>query len=953
VERLGERYVIRRVLGRGGMGEVYEALDVRLGRSVAIKVLTDAGSTQGSERLLREARAAAAFEHPNAVTVFDVGIESGVAYLAMELVRGRGLREYIADKSVGLPQRLRWLIDVARVLDAAHLVGLVHRDIKPENLIVRVDGKIKVLDFGIARAHSAEVDPTGRTQLPAVDGVGALTAAGVFIGTPAYAAPEQLMALGLDGRTDQFSWGVTAYELCTGRLPWSGSPATMMSQIMSTTPVSPREVEPEIPQEVNDCILRAIEKRPEARFATLAELGDVLEPFAALADGVVSNLPRASSGPAEAAITPPARGPSKMRGRALLVGFFAIPLLVGASIHLARQPEKLRSSFAKPTITSLSCTAATLGGEPSVGALGEAIGIGACARLATELGVDWAGGSAASKLSVRARVEAGRSQVDLELAGATAIGTGATPIDAEDAAVQALMPKLALRARSASDIAAWGAKDAAAARSIERAWQRQALRLDARPSSEARAVVERYPDSAWGYLMLANASNDGSQEFVRAIEAGLSRVESLPPARNAAVHGYLLGLRSQADGVEALRLTQAAYAQTPDDPTVIGLHAITLLQVWREGEAVALIERLAATFPTQSVRPLRRALYMRDETPNLQRDQALIQRLSTILPEASAWPHVVDALTNYGLLTAARQNLELGERLGLTGRAFSANAFSRAIIELTALKPAVARQVASAMLSDPQLLTSSRGAFVTIASYRMEGKEVDAQTAQRNEIERLRGAGDAVTAMRHVLTDLQVRRWLDLPPPAAAALLQMEAALPALEGLPDTQRAAIRVEVLLARLRFSPARERQPVLAALADLEFEAERRRDERWLHDGLLAHTVPLLRALKGDRAAAERWRQTERAPFIVRRFVAIDAALALEAIGDHAGAEAAYLLAAGANLLEYAAFDFVAAHVRLVELYRRQGRLADSARIDAVISPLLVQADHGLRASLLGAR
>jgi hypothetical protein len=207
--------------------------------------------------------------------------------------------------------------------------------------------------------------------------------------------------------------------------------------------------------------------------------------------------------------------------------------------------------------------------------------------------------------------------------------------------------------------------------------------------------------------------------------------------------------------------------------------------------------------------------------------------------------------------------------------------------------------------------------------------------------------------MTHVLVDLRIRRWLDLAPPDANSLAQMEAAFPKLGVLPDTARSAIRVEVMVAKLRLSPARERLAVQSALRELEQEADRHRDERWLYDGLLAHTLPLLRALKGDRAAAERWHQTERAPFIVRRKVALDAALALERSGDEAGAEAAYSLAASKTLLEYVSFDFVAAHVRLVELYRRQGKLADSLRVDSVITPLLAHADAGYRAAILRAR
>jgi serine/threonine-protein kinase len=169
-----ERYVIEALLGAGGMGEVYRARDERLQRSVALKILRaespdkpGTGPTGGEARMLREARAAAALEHPNVVAVYDVGqVESredlrGTTYLAMELIRGVPLRAYVRDTSVPIYKRVRWLREIAEALAVAHAAGLVHRDIKPENVMVRDDGRVKVLDFGIAkRAAGAPVTAT-------------------------------------------------------------------------------------------------------------------------------------------------------------------------------------------------------------------------------------------------------------------------------------------------------------------------------------------------------------------------------------------------------------------------------------------------------------------------------------------------------------------------------------------------------------------------------------------------------------------------------------------------------------------------------------------------------------------------------------------------------------------------------------------------------------------------
>jgi hypothetical protein len=942
------------------MGRVYEAQDLRLGRTVALKVLNDIGSTDGTERLLREARAASAFEHPNAVVVFDVGVEQGMAYLAMELVRGRGLREYIGDPSVGLGQRLRWLVDVARALDAAHRAGLVHRDIKPENLMVRADGTVKVLDFGIARAHSARIDPTARTQLPLVEGVGTLTATGAFVGTAAYAAPEQLLGEGVDGRTDQFAWAVTAYELCTGKPPWRGTPVALISQIISKPPVALRDLVPGIPPEVEAALLRALEKRADARFATMADLADTLEPFAdasgrPVSSGASALTPRALSGDT-AAPGPSLDVPARRKRTVRLVGAAAFAVLcVGAFRAIRPSPQAVKAPAVKPMLSALECSSAKVAGSaPDAQQLSLAIGVGACARLATELGVDWAGGLGASKLEVVAHLDAGETRVELRLLGVTASGKGRTPIAAEDAAVAAFAPHFAVAVPTPAAIAAWGAKDATSARAIERAWRRFSLRFEARPDLAALALADRYPDSAWSQMEVANTSSSTTRDYFDAINAGLARSEALPPARRLAIHGYLLSLRSQADGPEGIRLAASAYAQAPNDPDVIALHALALLQWWREDEALAIIEHLASRFPTRSLRALRFAIAeLPIQKPDRTRDQALIRRLTAILPEALGWSPVIDALTAHGLVAEARRHLQLSERLGLVSGVSSAIAFSRARIELAALDPQAARQAASTLLGDPSARSSARGASVLIAAYWLQGRAVDAQSTQRHEIERRRGAGDMSTAMRHAMTDLQIRRWLNEPLPDAAALNQLSAALPGLRAEPATFLAASRTELALAALRSSDGRDKQAAEAALAALEQDAEAQRDERWLHDGLLLETLPLARALRGDRVAAERWRSTERAPFIVRRFLALDAALALEASGDIAGAEAAYLLAQDRQALEFATFDFMAANVRLGQLYRKQGKPAQRAAVDAVVTKLWAQADAGLRERVLRMR
>src|SRR6185295_3056594 len=198
-----DRYTVDAVIGQGGMGSVYRAHDARLDRRVALKVIADAaGGTDARARFLREARAAAALDHPNVVSIFDVGELDGAPYIVMELVSGRTLRETVGDASVPVATRAGWLADVARALSAAHRRGLVHRDVKPENVMVRADGVVKVLDFGIARRAGGRVDPHGTTKAPSSESpaLPTLTVEGVRMGTPLYMSPEQIRGEDLDGR---------------------------------------------------------------------------------------------------------------------------------------------------------------------------------------------------------------------------------------------------------------------------------------------------------------------------------------------------------------------------------------------------------------------------------------------------------------------------------------------------------------------------------------------------------------------------------------------------------------------------------------------------------------------------------------------------------------------------------------------------------------------------------
>ncbi len=300
-----ERYTIDAAIGQGGMGSVYRAHDARLDRRVALKVISDgvdgAEREEADARLLREARAAAALDHPNAVSIFDVGAVGGAPYIVMELVPGRTLREVVGDAGVPVTTRAAWLADVARALAAAHRRGLVHRDVKPENVMVRDDGVVKVLDFGIAR-RVGTVDASAPTQSPALP---TLTKEGVKVGTPLYMAPEQIRGDVLDGRADQFAWGVLAYELLSGRLPWrgAGEPLAAVASILTDEPPRDPLTRAGVPPDVEAVVLRALEKRADARFASMDEVVRAL-------DAALKGEPSGDRAPAQAPASAPLRGAS-------------------------------------------------------------------------------------------------------------------------------------------------------------------------------------------------------------------------------------------------------------------------------------------------------------------------------------------------------------------------------------------------------------------------------------------------------------------------------------------------------------------------------------------------------------------------------------------------------------------------------------------------------------------
>jgi eukaryotic-like serine/threonine-protein kinase len=258
-------------LGAGGMGEVYRARDARLGRDVALKVLPPsvAANAERLKRFEKEARSASALNHPNLVTIHDIGSSNGVEFIAMELVEGRTLREVLADGA--LPSRTLFGIaaQTADGLAKAHGAGIVHRDLKPENLMVSRDGFVKILDFGLAKLTQPE-QPNGQTEAPTVSGA---TEPGVVMGTAGYMSPEQALGRPVDFRSDQFSLGSILYEMATGRRAFSrdSAPETLTA-IIRDEPEPIGRLAPLSPAPLSWIVERCLSKNPDDRYASTRDL---------------------------------------------------------------------------------------------------------------------------------------------------------------------------------------------------------------------------------------------------------------------------------------------------------------------------------------------------------------------------------------------------------------------------------------------------------------------------------------------------------------------------------------------------------------------------------------------------------------------------------------------------------------------------------------------------------
>jgi serine/threonine protein kinase len=340
IGRTVSHYRIDAQLGAGGMGIVYRAEDTRLGRSVALKFLSEhlAHDQDAVRRLRSEARAASALNHGGICTIYDIDEVDGHPFIVMELLKGRSLRDLLVNAPLRVHQLVDIGIEIADALQAAHAEGIVHRDITPANIFVTDQGHVKILDFGLAKLASLAAGPS--TTMDTTH----QTAKGITLGTVAYMSPEQATGEELDARTDLFSTGVVLYECATGRHPFPGKTSpVILAAILNRAPVAPMALNPDLPLRLQEVINNCLEKDRELRYQSAGDLrADLKRVRRDLDSGqsrIVEVVSPATGGTHERK-TAPVQSSQSTRGRSIAIGVAAVAVAALLAVYFARDRQQ-------------------------------------------------------------------------------------------------------------------------------------------------------------------------------------------------------------------------------------------------------------------------------------------------------------------------------------------------------------------------------------------------------------------------------------------------------------------------------------------------------------------------------------------------------------------------------------------------------------------------------------